>query len=110
MARELGAEQLRRLRELALALPGVAERVSHGAVCFFIAERSPLCYFHDNHRGDGRVSLWFPASADLQDALVSAEPARFLRPETSAAVTAPTGRRSTGSCATCSAAGRHGIW
>lgn len=73
-----------RVRSIALALPGVSERVSHGEPCFFVGKTRALCYYHDNHNGDGRVSLWCPATEGVQDELVSAEPARFFRPPTSA--------------------------
>ncbi|HZC51547.1 MAG TPA: MmcQ/YjbR family DNA-binding protein [Mycobacterium sp.] len=83
----MGVEQLRQVRQIALALPEVVERRSHGAVCFFVQGRRPLCYYHDDHRGDGRVSLWYPARADVQDEMVTAEPGRFFRPQPSASGT-----------------------
>jgi hypothetical protein len=73
-----------RVRSIALALPGVSERVSHGEPCFFISKTRALCYFHDNHNGDGRVSLWCPAAPGVQEELVSAEPLRFFKPPVSA--------------------------
>jgi hypothetical protein len=76
----VGAVELQRVREIALGLPAVTERRTHGAVGFFVQHRRPLCYVHDNHRGDGRVSLWFPSSALIQDELTTAEPQRFFRP------------------------------
>jgi hypothetical protein len=41
--------QLDRVRKIALALPEVNERLSHGEPCFFVRDKRPLCYFHDNH-------------------------------------------------------------
>ena len=75
---------LDRVRRIALALPGVNERMSHGEPCFFIRDRRPLCYFHDDHNGDGRVSIWCPVPADVEVELVSTEPSRFFKPPTSA--------------------------
>jgi len=49
--------ELDQVRRIALALPGVIERESHGEPCFFVKGSRPLCYFHDSHRGDGRISL-----------------------------------------------------
>jgi hypothetical protein len=68
-----------RVRKIALAFPAVNERTSHGEPCFFVRDKRPLCYFHDNHNGDGRVSLWCPAAPGAADELVSAEPRRFFR-------------------------------
>lgn len=78
---------LDRVRRIALALPGVTEHRTHGAVGFYVEGRRALCYLHDDHRGDGRVSVWFPASGALQEELVTAEPDRFFRPVPSAAGT-----------------------
>jgi hypothetical protein len=72
------------VRTLALALPEVNERLSHGEPCFFVRDRRPLCYFHADHNGDGRISLWCPAPPGVQDELVAAEPQRFFRPTPSA--------------------------
>jgi hypothetical protein len=79
--------ELSRVRQIALALPEVSERFSHGAVCFFVQDKRPLCYYHDNHRGDGRVSLWCPAPPGLQEILVAAKPKQFFKPMMSAAGT-----------------------
>ena len=76
--------ELNRVRRMALAFPEVTERLSHGEPCFFVREKQPLCYFHDNHNGDGRISLWCPAPPDVAEELVSSEPERFFRPPTSA--------------------------
>src|SRR5947207_2933488 len=76
--------KLERLRRIVLALPEVTERMSHGEPCFYVRGTRPLCYFHDDHRRDGRVSLWCPAPRGAQDELVSAEPDRFFRPPASA--------------------------
>ena len=66
------------------ALPEVRERVSHGEPCFFVRDKRPLCYFHDNHNGDGRISLWCPVPPGVREELVTAEPERFFRPPASA--------------------------
>ena len=75
-----------RVRSIALVLPEVTERSSHGATCFFVRGKRPLCYFHDRHNDD-RVSLWCPAPPGLQEALVANEPLRFFKPATSASGT-----------------------
>ena len=80
----MGQSELEAIRRIALALPEVTERWSHGAPCFFVRRSRPLCYFHDDHHGDGRTSLWCPARPGVQEELVSTEPERFFRPPTSA--------------------------
>jgi len=82
-----GQRTLDRLRKIALALPDVTERLSHGEPCFFVRERRPLCYFHDDHNGDGRISIWCPTFPGVQKELVTAEPQRFFRPSPSASGT-----------------------
>ena len=78
--------ELVRVRAIALGLPEVTERLSHGATCFFVRDKRPLCYFHDHHNDD-RVSLWCPAPPGMQAALVADEPTRFFKPPTSASGT-----------------------
>ncbi len=73
-----------RVRRIVLSLPGVNERLSHGAICFFVRNERPVSYYHDNHRGDGRISLWCPVPPGVQEELVSVEPGRFFKPPTSA--------------------------
>ena len=80
----MGSYQLDRVRSIALALPAVTERLSHGAECFFVRDKWALCYYHDNHRGDDRTSIWCPAPPGVQDELLSTEPERFFKPPTSA--------------------------
>jgi hypothetical protein len=80
----MAVRDLNRVRRIALALPEVNERLSHGEPCFFVRDRRPLCYFHDDHNGDGRVSIWCPVPPDVQEELVTAEPERFFKPQPSA--------------------------
>jgi len=76
---------LERVREIALALPEVNERLSHGAPCFYVRDRHPICRFHDSDfGGDERVSLWCPAPQGVREDLVAAEPERFFAPAPSA--------------------------
>ena len=81
----MAESELERVREIALALPEVNERLSHGAPCFFVRDRRPICRFHDADFGsDERVSLWCPAPAGVREDLVAAEPERFFAPAPSA--------------------------
>ena len=77
------SDVLARVRGIALALPRVRERLSHGAPCFFVGDR-PICYLHDHHRGDDRVALWCPARPGAPAAYVGAEPERYFAPQQSA--------------------------
>ena len=77
-------DELEQVRRIALALPGVTERVSHAEPCFFVQGKRPLCYFHANHRGDGRISLWCPAPPGVPADLTASEPDRFFHPTPSA--------------------------
>ncbi len=58
--------------------------MSHGEPCFFVRDKRPLCYYHDNRTGDGRVSLWCPVPPGVQEEMVGAEPVRFFSPPSSA--------------------------
>ena len=78
-----GIGPLARVRRIALGLPGVTELVSHGAPCFFIRDKRPICYFHDHHGGDNRVTIWCPAPSGAAEELVVADPQRFFRPQPS---------------------------
>ena len=81
----MGDHELRQVRELALALPEVRERLSHGAPCFFVRDKRPLCYFHDDDFDErARVSLMCPAFAGVAETLAGARPERFYRPASSA--------------------------
>jgi hypothetical protein len=82
----MGTPELDAVRRIALALPDVNERLSHGAPCFFIRDRRPLCYFHDHHNDD-RISIWCPAPPGVPEELVAMEPDRFFKPPTSASGT-----------------------
>jgi hypothetical protein len=79
-----GIALLTRVRSIALGLPGVSEMTSHGAPCFFIGEKRPICYFHDHHGGDNRVTIWCPAAPGAADELASVDPEHFFRPQPSA--------------------------
>jgi hypothetical protein len=73
-----------RVRKIALSFPDVNERLSHGEPCYFVQNKRPLCYYHDDHNGDGRISLWCPVPDGTQRELVAIDPDRFFAPPTSA--------------------------
>ena len=74
------AEATRRLRELCARLPEVSERLSHGSVTFFVRAKRTLASLSDDHHGDGRLALIYPAPPGVQEELVRSEPERFYRP------------------------------
>lgn len=71
---------LARVREIALGLPEVSERLSHSAPSFFIREKKTLAMFHDDHHGDGELGIWCPAPPGVQAQMVETEPDRFYVP------------------------------
>ncbi len=80
----MGERELSRVRQIALALPEVSERLSDGAPCFYVQNKRALCRYHDHHRGDDRISLWCPVEPDVQEILVGDQPERFFKPTPSA--------------------------
>lgn len=74
------AEAERRLRAICQALPEVTERISHGAVTFFVRGKRTVAYLTDDHHGDGRLALVCPAPPGVQDEVLRADPDRFFRP------------------------------
>ena len=80
----MGGAALERVRAIVQAWPGVTERQSHGALCFFVSGNRALCYFHDDYRGDGRISLSCRAPAGVQREHVSSDSRRFFAPTASA--------------------------
>jgi hypothetical protein len=69
-----------RLRELCAGLPEVTERLSHGAVTFFVRGKRVVAYLTDDHHGDARLALTVPAPPGVQEEVVRTEPERFFRP------------------------------
>jgi len=58
---------------------GATEKLSHGAPTFFSPDRV-FATFADNHHGDGRVAVWLPAAAGVQEALIEEAPEIYFRP------------------------------
>ncbi len=75
---------MERIRPVALALPGVVERVSHGSPTFFTAEGPKGRTFasvHDEREWyEGRLCMWCAAPEGLQEALVAGDPVRWFVP------------------------------
>lgn len=73
-------EILERVRALCLALPGIEERPSHGAPCWFVRGKKQLAAFDDHHHGVDQVAVWCPAPEGAQAAMVEMDPGRFFVP------------------------------
>ena len=75
---------MERIRPVALAIPGVVEKISHGSPTFFTGSgRSDRTFasVHDEREwGEGRLCLWAAAPAELQGALIDDAPERFFVP------------------------------
>lgn len=67
-----------RLRRIALALPEVTEKCSHGEVSFFC--RKQFVAVDDHHHAADRLAFWCPAPPGAQEELVSENPEQFFRP------------------------------
>jgi len=73
--------QLDRVRRLCAALPGVTEKISHGAPAFFVdKDKGVFAMFADNHHEDGHLAVWLPVPEGLQSAMIEEEPATYFRP------------------------------
>lgn len=62
-----------------MALPGVTEKVSHGAPAFFVGKQF-LMLWPDGHHDHQFPHLWCAAAAGAQEELVATEGERFFRP------------------------------
>ncbi len=69
----------RRVRRICLGLPGVTERVSHGAPAFF-AGRQFVALWPRGHHENAFPHLWCAAPPGAQEALVTSDPDRLFRP------------------------------
>ncbi|MDP1026154.1 MmcQ/YjbR family DNA-binding protein [Sphingomonas sp. KR1UV-12] len=71
---------LLRVRELALLLPEVEERPSHGQPTFFVAGKQ-FAQVREDHHGDGRTVVCVRTSGtDEQAMLIDAAPDTYSRP------------------------------
>jgi hypothetical protein len=68
-----------RVRGICMALPGVTERLSHGAPAFFAGKQFVMLW-PDGHHDHGFPHLWCAAPPGAQDDMVGTEPDRFFRP------------------------------
>jgi len=72
---------LTRVRELALALPGTAERTSHGSPGFHIEKGKFFAYFWHNHHSDGETIVIVKTSGvEEQAMLIEMDPDCYYSP------------------------------
>jgi hypothetical protein len=72
---------LARLRDIALALPESAERLSHGSPGFHLAKGKFFAYFSHNHHGDDETTVMVKTSGpDEQAMLIEADPDAYYKP------------------------------
>lgn len=71
-----------RLRRIALALPEVSEKLSHGEPSFFCAAgRAKQFVMVDNHHhGADHLAFWCAARPGAQEQLIAEDPDQFFRP------------------------------
>jgi hypothetical protein len=74
-----GADQIRRVRKICLALPDATEKLSHGEPTFFVKKRA-FAMFSNNHHNDGHVAVFIPAQPGEQEALIASAPKIYYRP------------------------------
>ncbi len=70
---------IERVRAIALALPGVTEKLSHGEPAFFVRGRM-FFTIDNNHHGSGHVAVVCSAPEGAQRSLVEGDPAHFFVP------------------------------
>jgi len=73
------APPLERVRQLCLAFPRTAERLSHGEPTWFAGGRASFVMYADHHHDD-REAFWAAAPDGVQAALVADDPERYFRP------------------------------
>jgi hypothetical protein len=68
-----------RVRKICMALPGVVEKVSHGAPAFYVTKQFVMLWVHGHH--DNQFPhLWCAAPWGAQEQMMAEAPTRFFRP------------------------------
>jgi len=71
---------LRRVRTLCTSLPGVTERLSHGAPSWFVGSSPQFANFTDHHHGVEWIAIWAAAATGVQEAMVESDPGTYFVP------------------------------
>lgn len=75
------AGDLERLRAIAMALPGAAQKISHGQPVFFIEKgRIFAQYWHDHHHDGASAVMVKTSGIEEQQMLIEADPDLYYRP------------------------------
>ncbi|MBX9796753.1 MmcQ/YjbR family DNA-binding protein [Sphingomonas sp.] len=75
------ADPLARVRQIALALPDAAEKLSHGMPGFYVMKGRFFAYFWHNHHGDGRLAVVVKTGGrDEQAMLMEIDPDSYFIP------------------------------
>jgi len=74
-----GADQIERVRQICLALPGTWEKISHGEPTWFVGKKV-FAMFSNNHHDDDYVAVTVPAAIGVQEILIKKSPKKFYRP------------------------------
>ncbi|MFO7664548.1 MAG: MmcQ/YjbR family DNA-binding protein [Chloroflexota bacterium] len=75
----MSTPHLERVRRICLALPETSERLSHGEPTFFVGKKV-FTMFANNHHDDGRIAVWLPVPAGLQETLIETNPETYFKP------------------------------
>jgi predicted DNA-binding protein (MmcQ/YjbR family) len=76
-----GGAELERLRKICLAIPGAVEKPSHGEPTWFTGPKGKVFAMFDNHHhGGAHISVYVPASHEVQEMLVAQDPDRYWVP------------------------------
>jgi hypothetical protein len=74
-----GDQQVERVRQICLALPGTWEKLSHGEPTFFVGKKVfAMCSI--NHHNDGHIAVTIPAAIGIQAMLIEKDSKKFYRP------------------------------
>ena len=75
------ANDLEKLRVIALALPCAAEKISHGQPAFFIEKGKLFAqYWHDHHRDGASAVMVKLSGIEEQEMLIDLDPELYYRP------------------------------
>jgi len=74
-------DALTKIREIALALPGTAEKLSHGTPGFQVGDSRFFAYFRSDHHGDGETAVCVKTGGvEEQAMLIEHDPETYFRP------------------------------